>query len=153
LKFDLGANARRQALEVSGGAATGTLGTVTGGDAALADAWSSASVAELDAGVEYSKPFFGAGTIAKMPGTYPIISSFSLCTSLKHTHALSHTRTHSQARTPKHDMSSPHATSTQPLLMLRWEEEEKEEEEEEEEEEPGPQGGGWLTAGQRPTVG
>jgi len=51
-------------------------------------------------------------------------------------------------------MSSPHATSTQPLLMLRWEEEKEEvEEEEEEEEEPGPQGGEWLTAGPRPTVG
>jgi hypothetical protein len=79
LKFDIGANARRQALEVSGGAVTGTVtGTVTGGHAALADASSSASVAELDAGVEYSKPFSGAGNIAKMPGTYPGISCLSL---------------------------------------------------------------------------
>jgi len=96
LKFDLGANARRQALEGSGGAATGTLtGTVTVGDAALADAWSSASVAELDAGVEYSKPFSGAGTIAKMPGTYPVISSLSLSLYLSQTHTrtLSHTHT------------------------------------------------------------
>jgi hypothetical protein len=40
--------------------------------------------------------------------------------------------------------------------MLRWEEskdEEKEEEEEEEKAEPGPKGGGWPTAGPRPTVG
>ena len=121
---------------MSGGAVTGTVqGTVTGGHAALADAWSSALVAETDAGVEYSKPFSGAGTIAKMPGTYTKKSFLSLSLSLSLALTFTHSLSLSQARSRKHVISSPHATSTQPLLILRWEEEEQEEEEEEEEEE------------------